>query len=74
MPAVDIESPEQFRKALAVLTEVGGTFHGVGGEEKRYLLVTEAQYRALMAAGVVKKDGMKERSRGKKKAKRDGMA
>jgi hypothetical protein len=73
MPAVDIESPEQYRRAWAVLTEVGGTFHGVG-QEKRYLLVTEAQYRALVAAGVVKKDGTKERRRGKKKAQRDGTA
>jgi hypothetical protein len=67
MPAVEIGSPEQYSKALAVLTEVGGTFHGVGGEEKRSLLVTEAQYQALVAAGVVKKDGTKDRSRGKKK-------
>lgn len=73
MPAVDIDSPEQYSKALAVLTEVGGTFHGVG-QEKKYLLVTEAQYRALVAAGVVKKDGTTERSRGKKKAPRDGAA
>lgn len=68
MPAVEIDSPEQFSKALAVLTEVGGTFQGVGGVEKRALLVTETQYRALVAAGVVEKDGMKDRSRGKKKA------
>jgi hypothetical protein len=74
MPAVDIESPEQYSRALAVLTEVGGTFHGVGGEENRYLLVTEAQYRALVAAGVVNKDGKKERSRGTKKGKRGGAA
>jgi hypothetical protein len=73
MPAVDIDSPEQYRKALAVLTEVGGTFHGVG-QEKKFLLVTEAQYRALVAAGVVKKDGTKERRRGQKKAPRDGAA
>lgn len=31
MPAVEIDSPEQFSKALAVLTEVGGTFQGIGG-------------------------------------------
>lgn len=75
MPAVEIDSPEQYSRALAVLTEAGGTFHGVGGAEKPVLLVTEAQYRALVAAGVVKKkDGTKERSRGKKKAKRDGAA
>jgi hypothetical protein len=74
MPAVEIHSPEQYSKALAVLTEVGGTFQGVGGADKPTLLVTEAQYRALVAAGVVTKDGTKERSRGKKKAKRDGTA
>ncbi|HZV03491.1 MAG TPA: hypothetical protein VE999_00240 [Gemmataceae bacterium] len=74
MPAVEIDSPEQYSKALAVLTEVGGTFHGVGGEKERTLLVTEAQYRALVAAGVVTKNGAKERGRGKKKAKRDGAA
>ena len=73
MPAVDIDSLEQYSKALAVLTEVGGTFHGVG-QEKITLLVTETQYRALVAAGIVKKDGAKERSRGKKKAQRDGAA
>ena len=67
MPAVEIENPKQLSRALAVLTEVGGTFHGVGGEDKPVLLVTEAQYRALVAAEVVKKDGTKERSRGKKK-------
>jgi hypothetical protein len=73
MPAVEIDSPEQFSKALNVLTQVGGTFHGVG-QEKKTLLVTEAQYRALVAAGVVKKNGTKERSRGQKKAPRDGAA
>jgi hypothetical protein len=74
MPAVEIDSSEQYSKALAVLTEVGGTFHGVGGTEERTLLVTEAQYRALVAAGVVTKNGTKERGRGTKKAKRDGAA
>jgi hypothetical protein len=74
MPAVDIESSEQFSRAFALLTEMGGTFHGVGGEENRRLLVTEAQYRALVAAGIVKKDGTKERGRGKKKTKRNGRA
>jgi len=67
MPAVKIDSSEQYSKALAVLTEVGGTFQGVGGEETRSLLVTQAQYEALVAAGVVKNDGTKDRSRGKKK-------
>lgn len=73
MPAIEIESREQYAKALDVLTPVGGTFHGVGGE-KRSLLVTEAQYQALITAGVVKKNGTKDRGRGKKKARRDGAA
>ena len=74
MPATHIDTPEQYSKALAVLTKVGGTFHGVGGEKERYLLVTEAQYRALVAA-VVKKDGTKERNSRKKKRKaaRNGL-
>jgi hypothetical protein len=73
MPAVDIESQEQYSKALDVLTRVGGTFQGVGAE-KRYLLVTEAQYQALIAAGVVKQNGAKERSRGTKKTNRNRKA
>jgi hypothetical protein len=51
MPAVAIDSPEQYSKALKVLTNVGSTFHGIGGEDKRSLLVTEAQYAAIVAAG-----------------------
>jgi hypothetical protein len=56
MPAIAIESPEQYTKALDVLTAVGGTFHGVGGKN-RTLLVTEAQYEAVVAAGVVQDNG-----------------
>ena len=71
MPAIAIESPEQYARALDILIEVGGTFQGVG-REKRSLLVTEAQYDALVAAGVVKDNGTRDRSRGKKKAHRHG--
>jgi hypothetical protein len=39
MPAIDIESPERYRKAWEVLIQVGGAFHGVGAD-KRCLLVT----------------------------------
>jgi hypothetical protein len=74
MPAVEIESPEQSRKAWEVLLQVGGTFHGVG-QEKNILLVTQAQYEALVAAGVVKRDGKEDRGRGQKEeAHRDGTA
>lgn len=73
MPAVEIENPEQYKKAWKVLIKVGGTFHGVG-QEKRTLLVTKAQYDALVAAGVVQKNGTEARRRGQKKAQRDGTA
>jgi len=73
MPAVEIESPGQYKKAWEVLIKVGGTFHGVGQEE-RTLLVTKAQYEALVAAGVVKRNSTEARGRGKKKAHRDGTA
>lgn len=55
MPAVPITSPEQYEKALAVLDRVGGTFQGVGQKEW-FLLVTEAQYKALLEAKVIAPD------------------
>jgi hypothetical protein len=66
MPAVEMMSKKQYRKAFKVLIEVGGTFQGVG-QEKRLLVVTNAQYKALVAAGVVKPNGIKAPGRGKKK-------
>lgn len=71
MPAVEIETREQYKKAWEVLIKVGGTFHGVG-QEKRTLLVTKPQYDALVAAGVVKKNSTEVRRRGQKKVHRDG--
>ena len=65
MPAVPITSPEQYMNAIEVLHRVGGTWQGVGDEE-RYLLVTLAQYEALVEAKVVNpKDIKKDSSRGK---------
>jgi hypothetical protein len=65
MPAVPITSDEQYEKAIEVLDRVGGTYQGVGFEEK-YLLVNEAQYRALVAAGVATpKKTRKDLKRGK---------
>jgi hypothetical protein len=65
MPAVPITSPEQYEKAIEVLTRVGGTWQGVGFEEK-YLLVSPRQYEALVKAGVVSpEDTDKEPRRGK---------
>jgi hypothetical protein len=52
MPAVPITSREQYIKAFEVLDRVGGTFQGVGSRD-RFLLVSEAQYKALVEADVV---------------------
>ena len=69
MPAVPIKSREQYVKAIGVLTRVGGTWHGVGSEE-RYLLVNEAQYQALVEAGVANpEDSKKGANRGKNSRK-----
>jgi hypothetical protein len=70
MPAVPMKNREQYVKAIGVLTRVGGTWQGVGDEE-RYLLVNPKQYQALVDAGVVtiEKNG-KEPKNGKKSRKR----
>lgn len=68
MPAVPITSREQYIKAIGVLTEVGGTWQGVGDVEK-YLLVSPTQYEALVEAGVTKPKTQKEMGRGKKTRK-----
>jgi hypothetical protein len=66
MPAVPITSSEQYEKAIAVLTQVGGTWQGVGFE-KKFLLVSPRQYNALVEANVVTpSDTEKDLKRGKK--------
>jgi hypothetical protein len=63
MPAVPITSRKQYEKAIEVLDRVGGSWQGVGFEEK-YLLVSPRQYEALVKAGVVTPEGIdKEPSR-----------
>jgi hypothetical protein len=69
MPAVPITSREQYIKAIEVLTRLGGTWQGVGRKE-RYLLVSEAQYNALVEAKVVApQDTEEDPPRGKKSPK-----
>ena len=69
MPAVPIKDREQYIKAIEVLDRVGGTWQGVGMEE-RFLLVTLAQYDALVEAKVViPEDNKKDSRRGKKSRK-----
>ena len=67
MPAVPITSDEQYEKALEVLTRVGGTWQGVGFED-RFLLVSEAQFKALVKAKVAT-PGKQEPKRGKNSCK-----
>jgi hypothetical protein len=69
MPAVPITSREQYIKAIEVLDQVGGTWHGVGQEEW-FLLVSPRQYNALVEAKVVIPiDKEKDHKRGKKPRK-----
>jgi hypothetical protein len=65
MPAVPITSKEQYEKAIDVLTRVGGIWQGVGQKE-RFLLVSEAQYKALLEAQVITRGNA---AKGRKRAK-----
>jgi len=69
MPAVPITSDGQYEKAIEVLTRVGGTWQGVGFED-RFLLVSEAQFKALVEAKVATPGNTKqEPQRGKNSRK-----
>ena len=65
MPRVPIKDMKQYERALEVLSRVGGTFQGVGQDEW-HLLVTDAQYQALLDAKVVAaENGSHGQKRGK---------
>ena len=65
MPRVRIYDQQQYEKAIDVLTRVGGTYQGVGQDEW-YLLVTNAQYQALLKENVItSENGAQEQPRGK---------
>ena len=69
MPVVPITSSEQYQKATEVLDRVGGTFQGVGQKEW-YLLVTDAQFKALVEAKVIApEDSQRGPKRGKNSRK-----
>ncbi len=70
MPTVPMTSREQYIKAIEVLTQLGGTWQGVGFEEK-FLLVSEAQYKALVEAKVVQPNGPKQDQKRGKKSRKD---
>ncbi len=66
--AVHIQSREQHIQALRVLDKVGGTWQGIGTSDDPILLLTDAQYSALVEAGVIAavragRDGDNERQR-----------
>ncbi len=65
MPVVPIKTSEQYEKALEVLDGVGGMFQGVGYKEW-FLIVSEAQYKALLEARVVAPE---DRKKGLKRSK-----
>ena len=57
---VRIHSNEQFIRAIRVLDNLGTTWQGVGPSSAPRLLLTDAQYRALVAAGVVEPEEKKK--------------
>jgi hypothetical protein len=64
--AVHIHSREQHVEALRVLDKVGGTWQGIGTSSDPVLLLTEAQYNALVEAGVLPPNDKEVKTRGKK--------
>ena len=64
--AVHIHSNEQFVQASRVLDQVVGTWQGIGTSSKPVLLLTEAQFKALVEAGVVPANDKEVKPRGKK--------
>jgi hypothetical protein len=64
--AVHIRSKERYIKALGVLDNVGGTWQGIGTSADPVLLLTDAQYNALVEAGVVPANDKEVTARGKK--------
>jgi hypothetical protein len=68
--AVHIQSREQYVQAVGVLNKVGGTWQGVGPSSAPVLLVTDAQYQALVQAGVVPATDKEVKPRGKKASAR----
>jgi len=66
--AVHIHSKEQYIQAIGVLDKIGGTWQGIGPSSAPVLLLTEAQFNALVEAGVVPANDKEVKARGKKAA------
>lgn len=68
--AVRIESKEQYIRALHVLDHTKGMWRGVGPSSDPVLLLTDEQFDALVAAGVVASNGKKVEARGQNRTSR----
>ncbi len=69
--AVHIQGKERQIQALRVLDKVGGTWQGIGTSDDPIYLLTDAQYNALVEAGVITpadKNDKEVKPRGKKAA------
>jgi hypothetical protein len=64
--AVHIHSKEQYIQALRVLDQVVGTWQGIGPSSAPVLLLTDAQFNALVEAGVVPANDKEVKARAKK--------
>ncbi len=64
--AIHIHSQEQYIQALRVLNKVAGTWQGIGPSSDPVLLLTDAQYHALVDAGVVPANDTEVKTRAKK--------
>ena len=63
---IRIQTEEQYTSALRVLDVVPGTFHASGPSSAPVLVVGDAQYDALVKAGVIAVNGKEGKGRGKK--------
>lgn len=68
---VHIQSKEQHLAALRVLDRVKGTWLGIGSSSAPVLVVTDRQFNALVAAGVVSANGKEVKGRVAKTAKKN---
>jgi hypothetical protein len=66
--AIRMQSWEQHIKALKVPDEAGGTWQAVETSAAPVFLLTDAQYNALIQAGVVRSNRQEDNARGSKKA------
>ena len=63
---IHIQSKEQHLAAIRVLRGVKGTWLGIGTSADPVMVVTDEQFNALVAAGVVPANGREVKARGAK--------